>query len=114
MLEKMKPALVLALAIGTLAYPQQPGKAAPAVDPKLHADVIKPVELTGVRALMQNGIKQVISDGKARMTQSCTGCDPAFAEEWAKRMVSRINLDDFIDVYIRIYVYMKNISMMEK
>jgi len=73
------------------------------VDPKLHADVTKLVELTGIRAAMQNNLKQLVDQGKARMRQLCTGCDPAYSDEWAKRMLARLNIDDFIAVYVRVY-----------
>jgi len=75
----------------------------PQAGARLHSDVIKLVELSGTRAAMQNSLKQLVNDGKTRMMQACPGCSPAFGDEWAKRMLARANLDDFIDVYVRVY-----------
>src|SRR5580700_6195506 len=96
---------VLASAQGRAYSPQtRAAEGVPdAVDAKLHSDVIKLVELSGIRAAMQNNLKQIVDRGKARMLQLCTGCDPAYSDEWAKRMLTRLNIDDFIDVYVRVY-----------
>jgi hypothetical protein len=79
------------------------GSAPKVVDAKLHSDVIKLVELDGTRTAIQNNLRQLVDQGKASIVRLCTGCDPAFSEEWAKRMLSRISVDDFIDVYVRVY-----------
>lgn len=72
------------------------------VDPKLHADVVRLVDLDGARQRMQNGLKPLIENGKNVMMRTCN-CDPAFGEEWAKRMLARTNLDDYVSVIVRTY-----------
>jgi hypothetical protein len=96
----MKAIILLAAAVLASA---QDSPNTPQFDARLHADVVKLVELSGTRAAMRSGLKQLVSEGKTRMLQACPGCNPAFADEWGKRMLSRINLDDFIDVYVRVY-----------
>ena len=73
----MKFATLLAIAVLASAHGRadspQPTVAEGApqvVDPKLHADVTKLVELTGIRAAMQNNLKQLVDRGKARMLRS--------------------------------------------
>jgi hypothetical protein len=75
----------------------------PAVDARLHQDVLKLIELTGVRAALQNGTAQGIGEGKVRVMQACNGCAPEFGDEWAKRMLARTKIDDYVDVYVRVY-----------
>lgn len=102
----MKCALVLMLAAFANGQDADTaGRADPTLhtDVRLHADVMKLIEVTGVRAAMQNAVGQLVTSGKAKMMQVCPGCSPAFADEWARRMLARINLDDFIAVYARVY-----------
>jgi len=72
------------------------------VDPKLHADVVRLVELDGARERMRSGLKPLIENGKNVMMRTCN-CDPAFGDEWAKRMLARTNLDDYVNVIVRAY-----------
>jgi hypothetical protein len=86
-----------------LSAAQPPSTSLPLADPKLHADVLRLVELAGSRAAMQNGLPKLIEQGKAKVTESCGGCDPRFVEEWGRRMTARLNLDDFVNVIVRVY-----------
>ena len=107
----MKFAIILAAAV--LAHAQEPAtkspptsmaeNSQPAVDARLHADVVKLIELTGVRAAIQSSFAQNIGESKARVMQACGGCATEFAEEWAKRMLARAKVDDYVDVYVRVY-----------
>lgn len=90
---------------------QQPGKTAPdqtmsiptdKPDAQLHADVLTLVELEGSRQGMESGLKQLIESGKAEMMK-LTPCNQAFAGEWSKRMLARINIDDFMSIRVSAY-----------
>jgi len=34
---------------------------------------------------------------------NCDKCSPEFGEEWEKRMLERLKVEDFLDVYVRVY-----------
>jgi hypothetical protein len=42
-------------------------------------------------------------DGKKRMMQQCPQCSPEFGEEWSKRMLARLKVDDFLEVFVQTY-----------
>jgi hypothetical protein len=91
--------MVLAL-LAFLFLFQDTGK----VDPKLHADVVKFVELSGEREKMQSGLAGQLAAAKFRMmTEECKGCDPAFGDEWVKRMTARTKVDEYMHVIERAY-----------
>ena len=74
------------------------------VDPKLHADVVKLVEGSGERENMQKRLPQQLEAAKFRMTtESCKGCDPAYGDEWVKRMTARTNIEDYVHVIEHAY-----------
>jgi hypothetical protein len=72
-------------------------------DPKLHADAIQLVEVSGAKQRLQESFPKLIEDGRKAMMERCPTCTPAFADEWAKRMRDRVNVDDFLAVYVRVY-----------
>jgi hypothetical protein len=82
--------------------PEQPAEASK-VDPKLHADVLHLAEASGIKDAMVKMIPQLMKGADARLMQSCPGCDPEFGREWTKRMTARLNVDEFVAVYIRVY-----------
>jgi hypothetical protein len=85
--------------------PSEPGEAAAAkkVDPKLHADAVKLVEVSGAKQRIRDNLKQMVSEGKKQMMEKCPRCTPEFGDEWEKRFLERININDFLDVYVRVY-----------
>ncbi len=91
-----------------LAPAQTPGPrplaATPAaVDPKLHADVLKLVEISGARQQVQASVLKSVPDGKKSMMEKCPNCTPEFGDEWAKRMTQRLNADEFVAVFVEEY-----------
>jgi hypothetical protein len=72
-------------------------------DPRLHADVLKLMELTGIRELVESSLKPMVDKGRQEMTTQCPKCSPEFGDEWAKRMLARIKVDDFMEVYVQAY-----------
>lgn len=45
----------------------------------------------------------MLEDGKKEMMKRCPQCSPEFAEEWGKRMLARVKVEDFLDVFVRVY-----------
>jgi hypothetical protein len=82
---------------------QQDTSAAKKVDPKLHADAVKLVEASGARERVKGSLKQTVEEGKKKIVEKCSTCDSAFADEWGKRMLERLKVDDFLDVYVQVY-----------
>jgi hypothetical protein len=73
------------------------------VDPQLHADALKLVEISGAKQRLQDNLKPMVSESKKRMMEKCERCTADFADEWEKRFLARINLQDFLDVYVGVY-----------
>lgn len=61
------------------------------------------MELTGDRERLQKALPKLLSDAKAKMAHAYPSVDPAFGNEWEKRMASRIKVDDFMGVTARTY-----------
>jgi hypothetical protein len=73
------------------------------VDPKLHADAVRLVDAIGARQRLQDNFKQMVDDGAKQMMEKCQRCTPEFRDEWKKRFLERSNLQDYLDVYVRVY-----------
>jgi hypothetical protein len=73
------------------------------VDPKLHADVVQLIELTGAREKLEAQKGAMVEEGSKKIVESCRECTPEFSKEWARRMLVRIRAEDFIDVYVKTY-----------
>jgi len=96
---------LLATAQAPIHKPSEPGESATAkkVDPKLHADAIRLVEVSGAKQRLQDSFKQTVDEGVKQMMEKCPRCTPEFADEWRKRFLERSNLQDYLDVYVRVY-----------
>jgi hypothetical protein len=96
---------IVALAAALCMAAQDPAeKPKPdAVDPKLHADAVRLVELSGARERMQEGLDKILKDGAAQYAKMCTDCDPAVGDEWARRMKSKLKVDDFMAIVVHAY-----------
>jgi hypothetical protein len=79
------------------------GPQLPAAGSQLHANARKLTELTGDRERLQKALPKLLSDAKAKMLKAYPGVDPAFGDEWEKRMETRVNVDEFLDVEGRAY-----------
>jgi hypothetical protein len=80
-----------------------PPTTAPVVDPQLNANLVKLFELSGDRESIERTLPQVLKDAGAKMRQVLPGSDPAYFEEWAKRMASRLNVQDLMDEEVHVY-----------
>jgi hypothetical protein len=85
--------------------PSEPGDAtiAKKADPKLHADAIRLVEVSGARQRIQDNLKQMVDDGAKQMLEKCPRCTVEFRNEWKKRFLERTNIDDYLAVIVRAY-----------
>jgi hypothetical protein len=99
-------------AVGLLAQQleSQPGSSSSekgatraSVDPKLHADVAKLLQLDGTRERMERALPELVEQAKAMMVKVCGDCGPAVSEEWGKRVLARTNIDDYVSVYVKAY-----------
>jgi hypothetical protein len=102
--------LLLALTICANAQspvdsPSEPGEStiAKKVDPKLHADAIRLVEASGAKQRLQDNFKQMVDEGAKQMMEKCQRCTPEFGDEWKRRFLERSNIQDYLDVYARVY-----------
>ena len=80
-----------------------PSASATKADPKLHADAIRLVEASGAKQHLQDNFKQMVDEGAKAMMEKCERCTPAFRDEWEKRFLERSNIQDYLDVYARVY-----------
>ena len=101
--------LPILLVISLSAVAQQPSSldrnngAPQVVDKNLHEKAKELVDLMGVRQRMQDNLDKSLQEGKENVQRQHPGWDPAFSEEWLKRMRARTNIDDYVDVVIRVY-----------
>lgn len=73
------------------------------LDPKLHADAIKLVEVSDAKQRMQDSLEKMVDESQKQMMDKCPGCDPEFGKEWKKRFIQRTNVNDYVDVWVRVY-----------
>lgn len=73
------------------------------VDPKLHADAVRLVEVSGAKQRLRENFSQLVDDGVKQIMEKCERCTPEFRDEWKKRFLERSNLQDYLDVYVRVY-----------
>jgi hypothetical protein len=102
---------VLFLALALSANAQSPiGKpsdskttVAKKVDPKLHTDAVRLVEVSGAKQLLQNDLEKMVEEGRKAIMDKCQGCAPEFGKEWKRRFLERTIINDYLDVYARAY-----------
>jgi len=73
------------------------------IDPTLHADAVRLVEVIGVEQSLQNNLEKGIDDAQKVMMDKCPECSPEFGKEWKKRFLERTNIRDYLDVFVRAY-----------
>lgn len=73
------------------------------VDPTLHADATKLVELSGAKQRLLDNLDSMVEEARKQMMDKCPRCSPEYGNEWKKRFIARTNVDDYIDVYVRTY-----------
>lgn len=69
---------------------------------QFHSNVVTLVQLTGLRDELMRNRHAVAEQGKAEIRRSFPQYDPAFADEWARRMEKR-SVDAYLDVVVQVY-----------
>jgi hypothetical protein len=82
---------------------QQTAPAASPIDPKAHNAAVKLVDAIGLKDKMKSNVDKTLADGVESMKKKSPQINPAFFEEWAKRMKARINFDDYATIAISVY-----------
>jgi hypothetical protein len=106
---KLLPAIALCATLAFLLYTrsfyaQQSAPTQPQADSSSsHQVALKLLDAMGTRKVLTDNIGAMIENGRQKMLQQHTELDPAFVEEWARRMHEHINPDDFIAVIAAIY-----------
>ena len=113
---KLLALMVAGLSMFALAQDAQPGRGSaasprlvtldnntPGVDPQLHKEVLQLIDLSGARRDLEGRKAEMVEEGRKKMMESCPKCAPEFSTAWAKRMLERMNIEDFIDVYAKAY-----------
>jgi len=72
-------------------------------DPQLHSNALTLIALTGDRDRLVQRLPKIIADAKTKMMQSAPGVNPAFGDEWERRIAARIQVDDFVNLAARVY-----------
>lgn len=70
---------------------------------QLRTDVLKLIELDGTKKRLQINLKQMVDKGKVQMMEQASLCNSAFADEWARRMLARANVDEFVNVVVTVF-----------
>jgi hypothetical protein len=112
---KLLALMVAGLSMFALAQGAQPGRGSAAssrvvtldstsgVDPQLHEEVLQLIDLSGARQDLEGRKAEMVEEGRKKMMEACPKCAPEFSTTWAKRMLERMNIEDFIHVYARAY-----------
>ena len=70
---------------------------------KLRESAMKFLEAADVRQRLQQTIGKLLEDGRQAMMSKNPGLDPAFGDEWIKRMRQRVSLDQLVNVTAEVY-----------
>ena len=69
---------------------------------QFHSNVLTLVNMTGLRDELLRNRHTVAEEGKQVILHSFPSYDPAFADEWARRM-ERSSVDDYLSVVVAVY-----------
>ncbi len=98
-------------AIAQQASSATPSTASPAQSgAELHENVLTLMKLMGLRQRMLDSQDKTLDHAKASMMQAHPEYNPAFAEEFVKRMRAKTNVDDYVNVFVRVYEKYLNTS----
>lgn len=70
---------------------------------KLHESAMKLLEAADARQRLQETLDKLLEEGKRAMMTKNPGLDPAFGEEWMKRMRGRVSLDQIVEGTADVY-----------
>lgn len=70
---------------------------------KRHQSTLKFLEASDTHKRLEQSIDKLLTDGREALLKRNQGLDPRFADEWLKRMRSRVNVDDLFNVTVQVY-----------
>jgi hypothetical protein len=102
--------LLLCVLVGLTAGAQEAPPAAawrpdaPAVvSAAQHESTVKLVGLLGTRQTLEANMDKMLQLGKEKIQQQSPSANPAFVEEWGKRMKDRLKVDDLVNIVVSVY-----------
>lgn len=99
---KILIAAILFATTFTALHAQSAPVAQPAA-PSIHQKALELLDAMGTRTVLEQNIDAMIENGRQKLVQQHPGLDPAFSEEWTKRMHERVKIADFLDVVASTY-----------
>jgi hypothetical protein len=70
---------------------------------KRHQSALKFLEATDARKRLEGSLDKLLTDGRSALLQRNQGLDPRFADEWLKRMRTRVSVDDLFNATVQVY-----------
>ena len=70
---------------------------------KRHQSALKFLEASDTHKRLEQSLDKLLSDGRQSMLERNPGLDPRFADEWVKRMRTRVKIDDLFNVAVEAY-----------
>src|SRR5438067_8169793 len=70
---------------------------------QFHNNVLTLINLTGLREELLSNQHTMAEQGKREILRRFPKYNPAFAEEWARRMEDRISVDEYVNVVVAVY-----------
>lgn len=83
--------------------PTAPGAPPTAAAAMLHRKALDLLEQMGTRKILEQNVEAMIENGRQKLVQEHPGLDPAYVDEWSRRMHERVKIDEFLDVVAAIY-----------
>jgi hypothetical protein len=81
---------------------------------ELHEQAQALVVATNARQKMLDGSDNAVEQGRQMLLRTYPNYDPRYADEWAKRMRARTNVDDCLNVIIHVYETNLQVSEMKE
>ncbi len=70
---------------------------------KRHQSALKFLEASDTHKRLEQSLDKLLSDGRQSMLQRNPDLDPRFADEWVKRMRTRVKIDDLFNITVEAY-----------
>ncbi len=70
---------------------------------KHHQSALNFVQASDTRKRLEQSMDKLLTDGRQDMLKRNPGLDPRFADEWLKRMRTRVNVDEMVNVTVEVY-----------
>jgi hypothetical protein len=99
--------IFIAAMLMSVTFTAHKAQSAPAAQatpaPTIHQKALELLGAMGTRTVLEQNIDAMIENGRQKLVQQHPGLDPAFSEEWNKRMHERVKIDEFMNVVAAIY-----------